>query len=65
MGDSFKKIDSSVIVNRSKINKENIDSDNESVSSPEEAWYKRPIGLIVIGILIVIIGRYIAYKLGW
>jgi len=64
MGDSFKKISNSTINNRTKVDNSNTDK-NKSVLIRKDIWYKRPIGMIAIGVLVVISGKYIAYILGW
>lgn len=44
-----------------------VEDTNESTSDSltPEVWYKKPLGLILIGVLITVIGRYIVHKFGW
>lgn len=66
MGDKFKNIKGSKIINRSTINTANSDTQNENrIIKSKKPWYQKPTGLIAIGLLIAISSRYIAHILGW
>lgn len=62
MGDKFENISKAVIYNNSN-NGHDVESKPSSLM--QEVWYKRPVGLVVIGVVIVVVGGYIVHLLGW
>jgi len=73
MGDNFSQITNSTINNRSVITtSENSELELTKVagladksSSPSDPWYKRPPGLVILGVAIALLAGYIKHQLGW
>ena len=53
MGDNFENISKSNIVNRSRLNQK----DGKKL----DPWYKKPLGLIVIGFIVTVLGYLFKY----
>ncbi len=58
MGDEFKNISNSKIVNRSK-------TGSHSSFENEEAWFKKPKGIFTISLLATLVGAYLVFVFGW
>ncbi len=73
MGDNFSKITNSTINNRSVITtSENSDLETakdiefaEKSPTPVEPWYKRPFGLVLLGVVIALLAGLIKHQLSW
>ncbi len=53
MGDNFENISNSEIINRSKVEREGVDK--------QYPWYRRPLGLILIGFIVAVLGYLFQY----